>query len=45
MDVAEAQPEGLSADVDESGRAGTGDFSRLREGFWASVSGPSGLVP
>jgi hypothetical protein len=36
---------GVGTDMDADGRVGIGDFGLFRAGFWATVPGPSGLVP
>jgi hypothetical protein len=45
VDYSSTYDSGVGTDMDGSGRVGIDDFSLFREGFWATVPGPSGLVP
>jgi hypothetical protein len=40
-----APPQGVTAGRNRSVRVGISDVGLFREGFWATVPGPSGLVP
>jgi hypothetical protein len=45
VDFGDTFDSGVGTDMDGSGRVGIGDFGLFRDGFWAAVPGPSGLVP